>query len=250
MSYDVKLTVANPLWNASPIYWLCLEGLCNQKTDYDWELVIIECPSEKWCGEEYIEPYKDKLKNAGCKRIIFQSTNERLPLGLKWRMLSDLSRGENFMLTAADNYSPSNRIQLSCENLKNGIRWFCSQDTLFYDIPSQSEAHLRVPVKNSGVWMCTKTDTVKRLSGNGPRKHLDHWMQKSFRIQPHEKIMIGDNTLKGIHTDGLNTISVSRYTLYRNTKPRRPFSPPEYSISDILAPDVEARLRSLADTYE
>ena len=210
----------------------------------------MECPSDKWCGEEYIEPYKDRLKDAGCKRVVFRATSAKRKLGLKWKMIANHSRGELFMLTAADNYSPCNRIQLSCENLKNDIRWFSSHDTLFYDIPSQSEAHLRLSDRNSGVWMCTKTDMVKRLVGAGPRAGIDHWMQNLFKIKPHEKIMIGDNTLKGIHTDGLNNISKSRYKLYRNTTPRLPFLPPEYSISDILAPDIEARLRSLADTHE
>lgn len=261
---NVDLTVALPLYNSSKIFWLCLEGLCNQKTNYNWELIICEDPSETFCGENYIKPYADRLKVAGCINYRYISLKEWIPLGQKWQVIAEQAQGENFMLTAADNYSPNNRIQLSCEALINDIQWFDCRESLFYNVLSRDEGHIVINSINTGVWMCTKTRLVKSLKGKGPRSGIDNWMQKQFQLTRNQKATVNDYLL-GFHTDGMNNISLGRRNLYKDKNYFKSaqarggantpqggwpssFMEPKYRIEDVLSKPLLDKIYSLSES--
>ena len=154
------------------------------------------------------------------------------------------------MLTAADNYSPDNRIQLSCEKLTGDIKWFDCRQTLFYNINTRDEGHLTIQPQFTGVWMCTKTNLVKQLKGEGPKVGIDNWMQKQFRLTEAQKTTESTYML-GFHTDGMNNISFHRKERYLNGKyndlpcKMAHWSEPVYTAKSILSDENFERLDSL-----
>jgi|GEM_PF-5060435 len=50
----IHATVAMPLYNMGKIAELALEGLCNQVTDYKWELIVCEEQNDQMLGWEKI----------------------------------------------------------------------------------------------------------------------------------------------------------------------------------------------------
>jgi len=252
---NIDLTVALPLYNSSPIFWLCLEGLCHQITNRNWELIVCEDPSDNFCGENYIKPYIDRLKAAGCINYRYINLKEWIPLGQKWQVIAEQAQGENFMLTAADNYSPNDRIELSCDALVNDVRWFDCRESLFYNVLSRDKAHIVINRNYTGVWMCTKTNLVKSLKGKGPSSGIDNWMQKQFQLTSNQKVTI-ENYLLGFHTDGMNNISHNRRNLYKGKNyVKNPqlssFIEPKYHLEDILPKPLLEKIYSLSTSrYE
>ena len=51
---NIVATVAMPLYNMGKIAELALEGLCNQVTDYKWELIVCEEQNDQMLGWEKI----------------------------------------------------------------------------------------------------------------------------------------------------------------------------------------------------
>lgn len=43
------ITVGLPVYNSNQIAWLAMEGLCNQKKNYTWELIICEEQHKNQC---------------------------------------------------------------------------------------------------------------------------------------------------------------------------------------------------------
>lgn len=249
---DIDLTVALPVYNSSKILWLCLEGLCNQKTSYNWELIVCEDPSNLYAGEDYLKPYTERLRAAGCSKCTYIPLDSWIPLGTKWKLIGDKAIGKNFMLTAADNYSPNNRIQLSCERLTGDIKWFDCRESLFYNINTRDQGHINISSQFTGVWMCTKTELVKQLKGIGPKNGIDNWMQKQFKLSSYQKTT-ESNYMLGFHTDGMNNISVGRKQRYLNSKyndlpcKMAHWSKPVYTVKSVLSDTNFNRLDKLAE---
>jgi hypothetical protein len=106
------ITVALPTWNNRKIIWLALEGLCRQKTDVEWELIVMECFSPNIVGEGWIrEHYGRRLADAGCQKIKYLFNHNRLPLSAKWREMGKLARGVYFTLQGSDDYPHPERLQ-------------------------------------------------------------------------------------------------------------------------------------------
>lgn len=212
-SEEIDLTVALPVYNSAKILWLCLEGLCRQQTTSIWELIVMEDPSDDYAGEDYLKPYIDRLKEAGCIDVRYINLDKWITLGEKWIRIANRARGENFMLTAADNFSPPDRIELSCKSLKNHL-WFDGRCSLFYNILTNDSAKFTANEKATGVWMCTKTKLVRQLKGPGPPKGIDGWMRDNMRLRVTDRCTTRDQLLNGLHTDGLNNISFHRKNRY------------------------------------
>lgn len=210
---NIDLTVALPVYNSSKILWLCLEGLCRQRTTYVWELIVMEDPSDDYAGEDYLKPYIDRLKEAGCINVRYINLDKWIPLGDKWINIAKIARGENFMLTAADNFSPPERIEISCESLKK-YSWFDGRCSLFYNVLTNDLAKFTADEKKTGVWMCTKTKLVRLLKGPGPPSGIDGWMRRTMRLKVADRYTTRDQLLNGLHTDGLNNISLHRKKNY------------------------------------
>ena len=244
--HEIDATIGIPLYNSSPIFWLCLESLCRQLTGYTWEVVICEDPSEKFCGEEYIAPYASRLTKAGCVNIKYLSLDKWVPLGDKWIHIAKNSMGENFILTAADDYCSPDRITRSCDALsQKNIRWIDSKNILYYNLLTGKTMYLNIPDPWSGVFMSTKTKPLSEIRPIGKKSGVDNWLRKQLKINEHNRLSIEPSFL-GLNTDGFNNISSDRRNAYKSLSPSAAgeYIPirPEYTISDVLPDDIHKKL--------
>jgi hypothetical protein len=83
------ITVGLPNY-ASNIAWLAMESLCEQITPYKWELIVYE-DSDRPLEKEYFTKYQPRLKEAGCVRVVYLYSEERVPLNQKWLKMAELS---------------------------------------------------------------------------------------------------------------------------------------------------------------
>lgn len=244
---NIDLTAAIPLYNSSPIFWLALESLCRQNTQYTWELVVCEDPSTNFCGEEYIKPYLSRLKSAGCINFKYLPLNHWIHLGEKWKYIAKNSNGENFMLVAADDYCSPNRIQRSCNLLNNNnLLWLDSRQVLYYNLLTAQEMHLTVPMPYSGVFMCTKTNLVQGITDKGPKEGVDNWLRTKLNINNNNRVSVEPYFL-GFNTDGKNNISMKRRARY-NTRQNTPgciWSNAKYNIRNVLDKELYKKISLL-----
>lgn len=234
----MKVTVALPLWKAENIVYLQLEALSRQVTDVEWELIAMECESDA-CGE-IIDLYRNRLEKAGCARVHHEVNEDRVPLGEKWRRIAKMASSPCYILAAADNYSPLDRVQRAHEIInEQDFDWTDTSRGVFYDIPTGSQGTwTRTHYNRTGLWMATKTEYIRGLKGKPPERNIDGWIHGQMgEISWHK-----DTERKGVHTDGANTISHSRRGMYVD-KIRRPFIRPRQDAADIIPTSVMNILR-------
>jgi hypothetical protein len=240
-STEIDVTVALPTWENKNIIWLQLESLCKQETQYKWELVVCEEQTENMAGEEMILSYKDRLKKAGCMRISYIPLQEHTPLSKKWWIISHASFGSSYLLTASDDYSPPNRIELSHQYLNSGYDWFEINEALFINLTNFITGTFVSKLPKTGVLMATKTELVKGLKGPWPKKFVDNWMVTHMGdLQRYRYYKL----VKGFFTDGANKLSTARKNLYSNiNKYGYHFKSPTQKIEDIIEPYIIDKLR-------
>jgi len=207
----IDVCVALPTYDSADIIWLQLESLCRQKTQYNWELIICEEPTKKYFGEKGILPYVERLTESGCKRIVYINIKEHIPLSRKWVVIAKYSKGSSFLLTASDNYSPPNRIELTHTKLQDKFNWFDVGVGLFLHLFSFKKGTYKNLPHETGLFMGTKTSYIKRLKGPWPKKGIDAWIRGQMNIFPRYR---HNKALLGLHTDGANKISITRKNQY------------------------------------
>lgn len=250
---SIDITVAVPSWDSKDILWLQLESLCRQETQYNWELIVCEEQLKNFAGESYIKKYTDRLSKAGCVRILYIPLNDHIPLSRKWSLIASKASGISYLLTAADNYSPSNRLELTHSKILEGYDWFDVLETLFLDLNTFKtgtyDHHLKSNQNGSSVFMGTRTDIMRQLKGPPwPLAGIDNWIKSQVgRITT--KQYRHPEALLGLHTDGANKISGivnkagDRRKLYCNGyKP--PFKKSTQVLEDILPADIISKLKA------
>jgi hypothetical protein len=257
------ITLALPTYSSNRILWLQLESLCNQKTQYPWELILCEEVSAGYSGEIYVSFYEERLKEAGCVNIKFLHTpgNHWVPLSRKWVEIAKEAQFENFMLCASDNYSAPDRIERTVQKHIEGYDWVHWQQGIFYSIPDQKHALYKLPSElRTGLYMSTKTSYIKDLDEKAttwPSSGIDQWIRDHSSI--HSPYLFEERP-DGIHTDGFNQISGHRKFRYNNrhfNKVREPFHPdrgrweravPKY-ISDMIKDVFSAKPKPLGSPW-
>jgi len=109
----IRLTVILPMFRAKYIGWLPLESLAAQKgIDFKWELLIAEEVKDEPFGIGLIEPYRQRLLNAGCVNLQYIGIQEWIPLAKKWIMLAQMAAETSEVLCGqpADYYSSPNKL--------------------------------------------------------------------------------------------------------------------------------------------
>lgn len=210
------ITAALPTYNNAEAIKIQLESLCNQVDAPEWELIVCEEPSSSYFGKKGLREYVSRLKAANCTRIKYLNLSEWCPLGEKWGIIASKMHPESvgFMLCASDNYSPDSRIKDSYKAMVEGFEWFQYNEGHFYDIHTRKAGLLKIKEGNPALFMCIAAQNMRELSRRNfkqyPRRGVDGWLfgatlAKSRKYAKHTN---------GVHTDGVNTISLSRKKQY------------------------------------
>ena len=236
----IDICVAMPTYDSADIIWLQLESLCRQKTEYNWEVIICEEDSKKYFGSQGIIKYIERLKKAGCKRIVYIELSEHIPLSQKWVIIANEAKGSSFLLTASDNYSPPNRLTLTHNKLKENFNWVDIGAVLFLHLFSFKKGTFKSGPKRPGPFKGTKTHYIKKLKGPWPIKGIDTWICAQQNIRPRYK---HPTPLAGLCTDGVNKISLKRASRYIGSGKRKGFSVATQSLNEILPRAIKRRLK-------
>lgn len=225
----IKLTVGIPMFNSKHIAWLPLESLCNQKNvDFDWEVVIIEEQNNMMFGEENVRNYTDRLKDVGCKKIIYKPIFNWIPLARKWRDLGWMasSTSQYFLIQDSDDYSQPFRLKETHDRfISSDADWLASLKGIFYVIKTGEIIIWDKREVYSGLSKATKTDYVRRLSISDKEKDINGWMMRTISDMKKDIFIFGtieENTWdSGFFTHGLNNISLTRYQTLKEKHPGR-----------------------------
>jgi len=233
------VSVGTPTWNNINIYWLSIESLCRQKTSYPWELIVHECPSANALGEKYFEPYRARLKKAGCQRLVYINRGRRVDLSTKWIDIANAARGEVLILHDSDDYTHPLRIQRTMELIGNNP-WYDTRYAWHYCILNKKMMLYDYKITNkkwkTGFNIAILTSVLRNVKdphkNAGIHKWLSGYVNKKF---------IDQTKYPCIATTGSNTVSLNRVMHFTN--PRAPFVKTNKTINDIGIPeDIIKRL--------
>lgn len=225
----VRATVAMPLFNMGQIATLALEGLCNQKTDYLWELVVCEEVNDKCLGRDVLYSYEERLRQANCVEIKYKGLSQWIPLSKKWHIIASMSADTDcFILQAGDCYAHSKRIECTVNALATGkYNYYDEQKGYFYSFKhnktilfSPNPTTIQHPCRLNMAW---KTSLFKKLPAADVRRGVDGFIYSA--LSGFEKIQTYRNVgpyEDGVDVDGYNMIS-SRDASFLFLKKKNPY---------------------------
>lgn len=226
------VSIGTPTWNNRDIYWLSIESLCRQETNYPWELIVHECPSADTLGEEYLNRYKERLKKAGCIRIKYINRGKRVDLSTKWKDIAHEARGEILILHDSDDYTHPLRIQRTME-LIGDKPWYDTRYAWHYSIPLQKmmlyDYQITKKRWKTGFNIAIRTEILRKI----PDPHKNAGMHKWMSNYVTEKYIDQEN-YPCVATTGANTVSLNRTRHFQNPHP--PFVKTNRTINDIGLP--------------
>jgi hypothetical protein len=240
------ISVALPIYNSKHIAWIALEGLCNQKTTVEWELLIAE--EELNCfGLDRIKGYVDRLVDAGCVSLKYYALDYKRPLPQKWKYLAEKINKNSigYLLQAADDYSEPNRIQSSYDWIKKGFDLVQNKYGYFYNIQTGQamEYDWNLYHYPTGLNMAYNSKILDRLPSNEYLdRGIDRWFYQSVR--PKRVKWIDNSVVGGCYTDGLNNISLGRKKNYNN--PTAPFKVSKLAIEQVLPKQIITQLHDVS----
>lgn len=206
------ITAALPTFNNSAIIWLQLESLCAQENAPAWELIVCEEPSDNMLGVEGLKAYAEKLKAANCKSVKYLELSAWVPLGQKWVIIRDHMHKDSIgmMLCASDNYSAPDRVKTAFDAMESGAEWSQFNAGYFYNIVDHKAGLFGAGASDPALFMTVSRRKLDAINPSRfPKKGVDSWLLKSTGAK-----ITNLGTAKGIHTDGYNTISHRRRTMY------------------------------------
>lgn len=249
----ITASVAMPMYKSLEIAWLAMEGLCRQKTKFKWELLMAEEQTEDAFSIDAIAEYKDRLKEAGCRRISYTPLDQWLPLGAKWYMLMQQASetSEVFILQATDCMSPTRRIEETCGLIGRGYNWVMSKTGYFYDVNRDVFAYFDKRRMDNyhpcGLNMAIDMDTARHVlyPEMKLRRGIDSWIYQQSDIAGRTKTgWLPDDLADGLDVHGYNNISIGRGNAMAEHKP--PFMKTNYR-GALLDKSILDRLKSMKD---
>jgi hypothetical protein len=238
------ITAALPTHAHAHIIWLQLESLCRQVDAPEWELIVCEEDSDRFFGADGLRAYEDRLKAANCVQVQYLKLPKWVPLGRKWVIIRDHMHPDSvgMMLCASDNWSPPSRVADAQAAMDAGHDWLDTQGGWFYDIVGHRAAMYDLKKSDrTGLFMCVSTEAMRKVTRTDyPERGIDKWIRdQSGTRNPHRL----PPTTFGIHTDGLNSISKYRRTIYAKNE--------MYTLADadhvlmVMPKELRERLRKL-----
>ena len=210
---DCLITVGMPLYNMGQIATIALESLCNQKTNYNWELIVCEEQNEDRLGKDTLYSYKEKLEEANCVRIIYIPLSEWVPLGEKWKIIaSNASNTIGFILQAGDCYAHSERIESTTNAFLSGYTYYDESKGFFYSFRLKKTILFDPDIKKYNhpckLNMAWKTNLIKKLNTNNQKMNVDGFLYRELsKIEPIIKYSNNKLHMDGVDLDGYNIIS-------------------------------------------
>lgn len=234
------ITVGLPNF-CSPIAWLAMESLCRQITTADWELIVYE-DSDKPLGALFYSGYTDRLINAGCTRIIYEYSKERVPLNQKWLWMGEKANPNSMglILQASDCYSEPHRIQTAHNAFVCGYDWIQTNIGYFYHIKTRKMMLYKDHACTSLNMAISMRQLKQMPRGKEKWSGVDFWLWSNMRL-PKIFYDLSENWKKGVDTDGYSRLSVNRKLQYWNPQP--PFFKTTAKIQDVLPADILKQLR-------
>lgn len=235
------ITVGLPVYNANKIAWLAVESLCNQVTTRAWELVICEEKHINQCGEEYFKQYNERLKAAGCVKVVYIELEQWVNLPTKWKLIGENAdkNSECFILQGADDYSSADRIELSAQSIiDNDCDWYDEANGYFYDVFIKKLIRFNKNTIKSDAWktglnMALKTSYIKSLPSTVIINGVDNYIFNHVLSQkPETKLYCNQrNNTYSLDINGLNNLSTSRQMFFINPSP--PFEKTNMRLRDL-----------------
>lgn len=225
----------------SPIAWLAIESLCRQVTTHQWELIIYE-DSDKPLGPLFFSGYQERLELAGCKRIVYEYSKERVPLNKKWLWMGEQADKDSLglILQASDCYSEPHRIETAVNAMVIGYDWIQTNIGYFYNIKTKQMMLYHDDLFTS-LNMAIGMNQLKAMPRDEDKwSGVDFWLYNNL-VDPKIFWDESDNWKKGIDTDGYSRLSLARKLQYNNPEP--PFFPTREKIYNVLPADIIARLK-------
>jgi hypothetical protein len=265
----IEMTVALPSYKAKNIIWIALESLRLQENiTFGWELIIYEENNE---SSHTVKQFLAKLPL--CQRIKYKSLNPstdgrkngkfkgRVLLIDKWYwiMLDRSPTSKIYVMHAADDYSPSNRLATHYKHFttdKNCI--FSTQKRgVFYNIRTgRKVVYNGTDINRTHLNMAYSMTYFNKIDNNieqnsGIDNHIKSVIEKKNNIKLTTKnIRFLDNDDKliwrsGLFTDGCNTISLNRKNIYTHITPPYIKYQKNYQIWNNIPNDVRSYLHRL-----
>lgn len=254
----IELTVALPMFRSEKIAHLAFESLCNQKdVNFDWELLIMEESKESF-GEKRIREYADRLGKVGCRRIIYKSLDQWIPLSFKWKFLGSISSDSKcFLIQAHDCYSQPYRLRETYDifNSDPSVDWVNSPLGCFYHIEAEQMVRF-----NQGLYqhpcalnMAMRTEYAKQLPPAQVPSSVDSWLFRTCSAIKGSDLIVANNNSenwkRGVDIHGLNKISIDRGKMIVDVQV--PFEDTNIILDDLvpgyIAEFIRSRKESVAD---
>ena len=228
---QIDISVCLPIYKMSNIVETAFEGLSRQITCFGWELIVIQDDDEPL----NLNDWEHKLKKAGCIKTRFIKLSEKISLGKKMEMFSQLASGKAVVIQDADDYPHSNRLGDTYDAIiKKKHDFYNEQYGFFYDFKSRKTIFYDALKGNhpTGLNKAYKTSLFLDVPETicSIERSIDKFLFKT--LQP-KKIFLNKNIYKdSIFTDGYNKLSLTRAKFYK--KPIHPFTATDYDANAVL----------------
>ena len=232
----MKVTVALPVWNSKEIAWLCMESLCNQKVDFEWELLVFEEKHPQQLGRDYFKSYQSRLP--GCT-IRYLTRNKWISLSEKWAIMGMVCEGEYMCLCAADNYY---HPYMLTDAMTSGADWFITTRGYFYDIDYQKMLIYNALLENVGLQMTASKRVISGLPMQQKKRSIDNWVFNNLEMSLTRKDT-STHWEGTLCTNGMNNISHKRHKFFKEVK--YPFRQTSKTLYNIVPEYIADRLISL-----
>ena len=247
----IELTVGLPMFRSSTIAHLAFESLCNQEgVDFGWELLIIE-EVEDCFGEEKIKEYLPRLEAVGCKRVVYKSLEQWVPLSFKWKFLGESSADSKcFLLQAADCYSQPYRLKETYDlfNDDPSVDWVQSPLGCFYHIQTGQMVRFNQDLyqHKCALNMAIRTELIRQLPSEQVPAGVDSWLFRTCTALKGSELEVKNNDSgnwrRGVDIHGLNKISLDRGQMILDVVP--PFEHSDEELDDLVPDQVADFIRS------
>ena len=229
----IKGTVALPVWKSKDIAWLCMESLCNQKVDFEWELLVFEEKHPEQLGREFFESY-------GILNVRYITYSKWISLSEKWAIMGMACQGDWMCLCAADNYYHPYMLQDAQDNMKYSD-WFITTKGYFYDINLTKTILYNAPHETRGLQMTASKQVISGLPLERKKRYIDNWVFKNLKATMHRDQ--SDHWKGTLCTNGMNNISHKRHKYFKDIQ--YPFEQTEVSLYDVVPGYIADKLIKL-----